>query len=42
MLDAMFGRPEHAKSGKLVVTDGVVERTESLFPRKTKRRRESA
>ncbi len=42
MIDAMFDLPERPKSGKWVVTEAVVERTQDLFAPKTKRRRESA
>ncbi len=42
MIDAMFELPERSKSGKWTVTEGVVNRTESLFGPKSKRRRESA
>lgn len=42
MLDPMYELPEHAGSGKKVVTKAVVEDRERLLPRKARRRRESA
>ncbi len=42
MLDPMYELPEHAGSGKKVVTKAVVENRERLLPRKVRRRRESA
>ena len=42
MIAAMFELPEHAKSGKWVVNEAVVDRRHRLFDAKPKRRRESA
>ncbi len=42
MLDPMYRLPEHAGSGKKLVTEDVVEGKASLLPAKQRRRRESA
>lgn len=42
MIEAMFDLPDHARSGKWVVNEAVVDRRQKLFAAKTRRRRESA
>jgi ATP-dependent Clp protease ATP-binding subunit ClpX len=42
MLDPMYELPEHARSGKKVVTEAVVDGKEPLLSPKARRRRESA
>jgi ATP-dependent Clp protease ATP-binding subunit ClpX len=42
MLEPLYELPEHAGTGKKVVTDDVVEGREALLPAKARRRRESA
>jgi ATP-dependent Clp protease ATP-binding subunit ClpX len=42
MLQPMYDLPDHGRTGKLVVSESVVEGREVLIPPKVKRRRESA